>query len=201
MIMKLLIGTIIASLLLVSCSRLRPGTGGDVIVRVGNETLKRSDLEENIAQDLSSNDSILAAEHFIKTWIMDVLMYEVAEKNTTDMLRIDHLVENYRKSLMIYQYQEQLVNEKVSKQITDQELAKYYEINKDKFRLDKFPMQGIFLTLADSISQNSVIPFRYAKTIVREMLVNQRKIDFLQATKDDMYQRALDKGEIQFYKQ
>ncbi|MDR0733786.1 MAG: hypothetical protein LBF08_06990 [Dysgonamonadaceae bacterium] len=199
--MKLLIGTIIASLLLVSCSRLRPGTGGDVIVRVGNETLKRSDLEENIAQDLSSNDSILAAEHFIKTWIMDVLMYEVAEKNTTDMLRIDHLVENYRKSLMIYQYQEQLVNEKVSKQITDQELAKYYEINKDKFRLDKFPMQGIFLTLADSISQNSVIPFRYAKTIVREMLVNQRKIDFLQATKDDMYQRALDKGEIQFYKQ
>jgi hypothetical protein len=67
--------------------------------------------------------------------------------------------------------------------------------------LDKYSAQGIFLNLADSLALGDIVPFEYAKPIVREMLVNQQKIDFLKKTEGDIYQRALDKGMIKFYKE
>jgi hypothetical protein len=198
--MRLIIPVVIVSLLLVSCTQSKDDN--DVfIVKIGNKVLIKSDLDKNIPAGLSYNDSVIAAEHYIRTWIIDVLMYDVAEKNTSDMTQINQLVENYKKSLVIYQYQEQLINEKVIKQITEQDLYKYYENNKEKFKSDKYSTQGILLNLADSLLSGDIIPFEYAKPIVREMLVNQQKIDFLKSTENDIYQRASDRGEIKFYKE
>jgi hypothetical protein len=42
-------------------------------------------------------------------------------------------------------------------------------------------------------------PYEFAKPVIREILINQRKLDFLKKTEEDLYQRAIDKGEIQFY--
>ena len=196
--MRLVILAIVISLLLISCTQSKENEDALVVI-VGNKTLAKSDLEENIPSGLSYNDSLLAAEHYVRTWIIDVLMYDIAEKNTGDMAQINRLVENYRKSLVIYHYQEQLINEKLIKKITEQELYEYYKNNREKFRLDKYPAQGVFLNLAESLSRGDIVPFEYAKPIVREMLVNQQKVDFLKQTENDIYQRALDKGKIKFY--
>lgn len=198
--MRLIIPAVIISLLLISCTQSKESEDA-LIVKVGNKTLAKSDLEENIPSELSYNDSLLAAEHYVRTWIIDVLMYDIAEKNTGDMVQINRLVENYRKSLVIYHYQEQLINEKLIKKITEQELYEYYESNRTKFRLDKYPAQGVSLNLADSLSRGDIVPFEYAKPIVQEMLVNQQKVDFLKQTENDIYQRALDKGKIKFYEE
>lgn len=198
--MRLVILAIVISLLLISCTQSKENEDALVVI-VGNKTLAKSDLEENIPSGLSYNDSLLAAEHYVRTWIIDVLMYDIAEKNTGDMAQINRMVENYRKSLVIYHYQEQLINEKLIKKITEQELYEYYESNKTKFRMDKYPAQGVSLNLADSLSLGDIVPFEYAKPIAREMLVNQQKVDFLKQTENDIYQRALDKGEIRFYRE
>jgi hypothetical protein len=198
--MRLIIPVVIVSLLLVSCTQSKIGDD-TLIVKAGSKVLSKSDLDENIPAGLPYNDSIIAAEHYIRTWITGVLMYNIAEKNTSDMTQINRLVENYRKSLVIYQYQEQLINEKLIKKITEQDLYKYYEDNKEKFKLDKYLAQGVFLNLADSLPLGDIMPFEYVKPIVQEMLVNQQKTDFLKRTEDDIYQRALNKGEIKFYKE
>lgn len=196
--MRLVIPVVIVSWLLFSCSQPKE-RNETFIVKVGNRVLLKSDLEEGIPSGLSSNDSLFAAEHYIRAWIIDVLLYDIAEQNTSDMAHINRLVENYRKSLVIYQYQEQLINEKLVRKITDEELHKYYESHKEKFKFDKYPAQGIFLNLAESLSADDVIPFEYAKPAVREMFVNQQKIDFLKKMEDDIYLRALNKREIKFY--
>lgn len=198
--MRFIFPAVIVSLLMISCSQSQKGDEAP-IVKVGSSVLTKQVLDENIPAGLSPNDSIIEAEYFIRIWITDNLMYDIAQKNTGNMERINQLVENYRKSLVIYQYQEQLINEKVIKKINEQDLYNYYKDNRDKFKLDKYTAQGVFLNLADSLSTDDVVPFEYAKPIVQEMLVNQQKIDFLKQTEDDIYQRALNKGDIKFYKE
>jgi hypothetical protein len=198
--MRVIFSVVVVSLLLISCSQSKERDNFP-IVKVGNEVLTKEVLDENIPAGLSSNDSIIQAEHYIRTWINEVLMYDMAKKNTSDIGRINQLVENYRKSLIIYQYQEQLINEKLVKKISEQDLYDYYRDNKEKFKVDKYLAQGVISKVIDSLSTNDIIPFEYVKPIVQEMLVNQRKIDFQKQTENDIYQRALNRGDVKFYKE
>ena len=280
--MRYALPIIILSLFTVACNKHLNNKDNDTLVKVGNKTLYRSDVEENIPAGLTSGDSVIAAEHYIRSWINDNLLYDIAQKNFNDKEKIDRLVENYRKSLLINQYQEQLVNEKLTNEIDEQSLQDYYNQNKDKFKLDRPLVKGLFLKVPVSASQlneirtwyksiapvsrenlekyssnnaatfnyfldkwtdfNEVMsgfpkelltkddltprkraiekqddkysyllniidcllpgdetPYEYAKPTVRELLLNQRKIEFLKKTEEDLYQRAVDKGEIKFY--
>jgi len=271
-------------LTVVACKKGFNVKSSDAVVKVGNKVLYKSDLEENIPDGLSKEDSIIAAEHFIHSWINDILLYNLATKNLNDKENIDRLVEDYRKSLLIYQYEEQLVNEKLSNEIDEQTLFDYYNKNKDKLLLERPLVKGLFLkvpvtapqldeirtwyksatstsrenlekyclnntatfnyfvdkwmdfsdvinnfpkSMVDSIDfkiQKKTIekqddnfyyflnitdfllagdntPYEFAKPTIREILVNQRKIEFLRKTEDNLYQRAIDKGEVQFFKE
>ena len=274
--------TIIISLLTVACNNNLEIKKTNALVKVGNKTLYKSVLEESIPVGLSGEDSIIAAEYFIHTWIKENLLYNVALKNIHDIESIDRSVENYRKSLLIYQYEEQLINERLTKEIDEQSLYDHYNRNKDKLKLEKSLVKGLFLKVPvtapqlneirlwyksltpafrdnlekyslnntvnfiyfvdkwmdyndilnnfpkellgkdDQIVQKKTVekqdagyfyflnitdyllpgdnsPYEYAKSTIQEMLINQRKIDFLKKTAEDLYQRALVKGEIQFY--
>jgi len=271
---------IVVSLCVISCSQ--KGSKKVNIVQVGDKILSRAELEESIPKYANSDDSILAAEHYIRLWIIDNLVYDVAERNIADKAMIDHLVENYRKSLIIYQYQEQLVNEKVSKNIKENALWDYFKNNKDKFKLDKLLIKGLFLRIpigapqVDEVrswyrtispatidriekycvqnganydyfvdewmdfsevtnkwpvsyrnetemvrnnkyfeQQDSVYryflhitdyllpgdnaPFEYAKSNIKEILINQQKMDLLRKMEDDLYNKAMDRGQIIFF--
>jgi hypothetical protein len=251
-------------------------------VQVGDKILSRAELGESLPLYVNPEDSILAAEHYIRMWIIDNLMYNVAEKNIADKVMINHLVENYRKSLIIYQYQEQLVNEKLSKTINENALWDFFKNNKDKFKLDKPLIKGLFLRIPvdapqldavrswyrkispatiDNIEkycvqnganydyfvddwvdfidiankwpvnyrneteiirnnkyfeqQDSIYryflhitdyllpgdnaPFEYAKSTIKEILINQKKMDLLRKMEDDLYKKAMDKGQIIFF--
>jgi len=284
--MRFVFPVVIVSLLMISCSQAKKGDDTP-LVKVGNSVLTKQVLDENIPAGLSSDDSIIEAEHYIRTWITDELIYDIAQKNTGNMEQIDRLVENYRRSLVIYQYQEQLINEKVIKKIDEQDLYNYYNDNKEKFKLDQYLVKGIFLkapvedidieeirntyksvssspasreklerysahsgvtfdyfldkwvsfdkvknnwpaasrntlvlgnsrnyfeqqdevfyyflNVTEFLSPGDFAPFEYARPVVQEMLVNQRKIEFLKKTEDDIYQRALNKGDVKlFYKE
>jgi len=56
-----------------------------------------------------------------------------------------------------------------------------------------------FLNITDFLLPGDNAPYEYAKNTIQEVLINQRKIEFLKNVAEDLFQRALDKGEIQFY--
>lgn len=145
--MRLIKALVIVPLLAVfSCSNTQTQHDNPV-VRVDNYVLTRQELNENIPHDLSPEDSLIIAEHFVKVWIVEKLLYKKASENILDEDYIDQLVENYRKSLVVYQYKEQLINEKLSKEITQDELLQYYEANQDRFQLDRPLVKGLFLRI------------------------------------------------------
>ena len=248
--------------LLCSCKRTQPTDDADVLVRVKDRALKRSDVVSLIPRGTSSADSLLLAESFVKKWVKDALVYEVAQRNLgNEKEEVDKLVEEYRHSLVRYRYQERLIKEKLSADIRESDKLNYYEENQKKFTLDKALIKGLFLKIpadapglsvqnasiydyfydkwvdfdevmdnipvhvsnpnaylkankfvevADSsycyllnikeyLPEGSVAPYDYASAQITEMLINQRKVDFLKTFEEELYKDGIRGGDVKFY--
>lgn len=130
----------------------RSGLQGDEnsLVQVDDEILSRQMLAEAMPEGLSSADSADFADKYIHRWINDALLYRVAQKNIPDIDRIDALVEEYRRDLIIFEYRKRLVNERVAQHFGEQEMLDYYEKNTDMFRLREAILKGLFLKVPEN---------------------------------------------------
>ena len=130
---------------LLGCSQQYDHTGMTPLVEVAGKFLYEEDLRQAMPLNLSKDDSVLFAEHYIRTWVEDALLFDKAEGNIPDNAKITALVENYRKALIMHVYQEELVNQKLPGEITDEEVKEYYEKNKSLFVLEKPIVKGLFI--------------------------------------------------------
>lgn len=144
--------------LLSACSGTPSPQEKDVLVKVKERSLKRADVKRLIPIGLSSADSLLMAESITKKWIKEALVYDVALRNLeNEKAEINQLVENYRRSLVQYRYQERLVKEKLENSIRESDMLHFYEANQKKFELDKNLIKGLFLKIPiDAPSLNDV---------------------------------------------
>jgi hypothetical protein len=121
-------------------------TEEDIVVRVGSHTLSRRKVMELVPKNLSGIDSLLAMEGITRRWIKDVLVYETALKNIgSEEQEILRMVEDYRRSLICYRYQEQLIREKLSVELSEGEKVLFYEENRKEFPLAEAIVRGLFL--------------------------------------------------------
>ena len=86
--------------------------------------LYHEDLQAVLPAGLSKDDSLLFAEHYIRNWAEDVLLYEKAQSNIPNSGEIDKLVENYRKALIMHAYQQALINQTLSEEISETDCQK-----------------------------------------------------------------------------
>lgn len=273
-------------LLLSGCTQKGTTEPKGVLVKVNERALTKDEVLAVLPKNISSADSLLWAESYIKQWIKDGLVYDVALQNLDDDNRaeIDRLVDSYRRSLVRYRYQEQLIQERLSANITEEEKQKFYEENQDQFILDHSLVKGLFLKIpidapnlsevkkwyrstsesaiekiekysvqnamvydyfydkwvsfdevfvnipikvtneteflrthsfvetADSsycyllnieeyIAKGKIAPFEYASKQISDMLVNQRKVQFLKNFEEELYNDAIRAGNVVFTKE
>lgn len=131
--------------ILAGCGQEHDHKGKSPLVEVAGEFLYKEDLQSALPFNISKDDSVLFAEHYIKNWIEDVLLFDKAEGNIPDNDKIAKLVENYRRALIMHTYQEELVNQKLANDISDEEIRAYYEKNKDLFHLEHPLVKGLFI--------------------------------------------------------
>jgi len=117
----------------------RPGVSGDkgvVVARVYDDYLYESDLRRIVPENISKLDSIAFVKNYTDQWIRTRLMIRQAEKNLTDrQLNFDRQLEDYKNSLIIYQYETELVRQKLDTLVTEEEIEKYYNEHLADFEL------------------------------------------------------------------
>jgi hypothetical protein len=130
----------------------------EVLVRVKDQVLTRKDVERMIPENLPAADSLIRAESIVKKWTIDALMDEAAYQNAgDDKAEIDKLVSEYRRSLMRYRYQERIIRDRVSANISEYDQINYYEENKKQFILSRNLIKGLFLKVpVDAPGLNNV---------------------------------------------
>ncbi len=106
------------------------------MARVHDEYLYESDLAGITAPGIAPKDSLVITKSFIENWIRQKLIIHQAEKNLSDaQLDFSRQLENYRNSLVIYEYENALIRQNLDTLITDEEIQNYYDLNQQNFLL------------------------------------------------------------------
>lgn len=265
-----------------ACSEQHDHKGQTPLVELDGNFLYKEDLQAVLSAELSKDDSLLFADHYIRNWVEDVLLYDKAQSNIPNSGEIDKLVENYRKALIMHTYQQALIHQQLSEEISEQDLTDYYEKNQTLFKVERPLMKGLFIKVpltapqltnvkrwyktktqeaVDHLEkyslQNAVKyeyfydkwilvsevldmiplkvpdvdeylnnnrqvelkdtafyyflnvsdyrkigeeePYEFARTQVKDLLLNVKQVEFMKQVKDDLYQRAVKKDEIKYY--
>lgn len=119
---------------------------GDLVAEVGEEKLYQSEISSKIDfKGLSEADSMMAEDAFIKNWITGRLLYDKAVEEIDDMEEIDSLVEAYRRTMVVYEYELKLVNDYMSDKLSDAQMRTYYKENPRLFNLSEGLVKGMLL--------------------------------------------------------
>ncbi len=79
-------------------------------------------------EGISDADSAVFVQNYINKWAKKELMFQKAEDNITTELKneIEKQLEETRINLVIYEYQRQMMLQKMDTVISDEELENYY---------------------------------------------------------------------------
>ena len=120
-----------------------------MIARAGNSFLYKSDLLGLTNPAMSAEDSSEIVNKFVDHWIKEELFIQEAANNVNiDLSEIERKVANYRYTLISYEYQKQRVEQMLNREVTDEEVAAYYEQNLDNFILRQNIVRGRYIKLA-----------------------------------------------------
>jgi len=113
-----------------------PAQGEKVIARANDEYLYLSDISALI-KNVPHEDSAAFIANYAESWVRRKLLLKKAEENVpSGELGIDKKVEDYRQSLLLYEYEKGLINQKLDKGVSDAEIEDFYAKNKEKFTLE-----------------------------------------------------------------
>lgn len=145
---RFLVILVIASSL-VSCGKNKTTSRRIAVAGAGNSVLYRDEIPALITAGTSDTDSIAIVQNYINKWAKKVLLLQKAEDNLSPELKkeIDKQVEETRANLVIYQYQRQMMLERMDTLVTDSELATYYAENLKSFLLSTSIVKALFIKL------------------------------------------------------
>jgi hypothetical protein len=127
---------IILLVLLTACSTFFRKKTERVLARVGDDYLYESDMKGVIPTRTPSKDSVQLSRNYIDNWVRERLLIAQARKNlTAGQMDFTKQLENYKNSLIVFEYENALVRQKLDTIIAEDEIENYYDSNQKNFLL------------------------------------------------------------------
>jgi len=135
-------------LMLAGCDFFQRNAKEVVVAECYGKYLYESDLKGIVPENASVMDSLQRVNSFIDSWIERQVLLHQAETNLSkEQLDLKRQVEEYRNSLVIYAYETQLINQKLDTVVSEDEIADYYEQNKEEFQLRNTMVRAVYVIL------------------------------------------------------
>jgi len=144
-------------------------TEDTIIASVNEDDLLLSDVIKEMS--LQTSDSTFFVRHYMNEWIRKQLMLYHAEINLSiDMQDYHKQIDEYRSSLLIYAYQQQLINQNFDTTIAIESVTEYYNQYKEQFKLNKNIFMGRYIVIDKSAPKLSKLS-KWYKSDKQEYLV------------------------------
>jgi hypothetical protein len=270
-------------LFILSCEKIISTNKKDVLVAYKGVQLTKQDIPEDILKKFSEGDSLGLLKSYIDKWLETQILINAAEETlTSEEKNKDKLINDYRNSLLIFEYHQKLVNDKLDTSVSEKEILDFYTENSNNFVLKKnivkirylkipkknadlirikkllqnpssendeslkryaeekalnFYLDSNWLYLDDitkeiplnenynqqrflsnnkfiQLEENEVLyllyiidfriknspsPIEFEKEKVKDILLYNRKLKLLTSTQKNLFDKALDKGDIKYY--
>lgn len=151
---------ILLPLLLGSCNAISSLIHDDqVVAKVGDTKLYKSEVEGFIPNMIPASDSLRLAEQYINSWAMDLLYLDVAEKELSKSeLDVAAELESFRRSLLKYRYEQRYINDRLDTLVTPEQLRAYYEAHAEEFALARPILKVRFVdVMKDSPNKDAIL--------------------------------------------
>ena len=120
----------------------------DPVAKVGNHELTWDELKKNAPDFLDKADSSLWADDYIKKWIQrELLLLKAEESLEADMKDVSMELEEYRNSLIVYRFKNELMKQKMDTTVDKADIDKYFSENRQHFILNHNIVKGIYIKL------------------------------------------------------
>lgn len=137
----------------------------EVVAKVGEEKLFLSELQEYIPEYASPEDSVSLARQYINSWAAEQIYMQAASSTLTkEEMDVTPELEDYRRSLIKYRYEQRYVNDRLDTLITDAQIEEYYNAHKDDFTLSRPILKVRFVdVMEDSPSKDLILKMMSSK--------------------------------------
>jgi len=106
------------------------------VAKAFDYVLYLDDLNGVVPSGASPEDSTTITGNFIENWIRQKAVLHKAERNLDEEKKnVERKLEEYRNSLITYTYETQLVQQTLDTIVSEDEIEKFYEANRNNFEL------------------------------------------------------------------
>ena len=105
-------------------------------------TLKELQL---LTAGLTPEESTRVAEQYIRQWAINLIEYDIAKDQSNKTIEL--LVEDYRRSRYLHEYEERLVAQYMPRIIADSVIQSFYDMHRNHFILPETIIQGVLLVI------------------------------------------------------
>lgn len=148
---------------LVSCNLFKKEREPQAVVRVGEDFLYTSDLDSLVPKNTSKEDSAIIIKNYINRWATQKLLINAAERNIDDDQKetFNQLIAQYKNDLYTKAYIEKIVQTRVDTVVSEEELKKYYQENKENFKTNSTLVQLRYIHLSKDHPKFSTIKQKF----------------------------------------
>ena len=168
--------TIINLIVLCSCDFINQENLDTPIARVNDSYLYQKDIKNLIFENTSKDDSTLIVTNFINRWATKQLLIDQSIINLTQEKQdaYNNLVNQYKTDLYIEAYKSSIVAKRLDSIITFEELEKFYNQNKENFKLNDDLLKIRYIHIDENFSNTKelVEKFKRFDSIDKNELTN-----------------------------
>jgi len=137
-------------MLVSACNNAGTDSERTVVARAGDRMLYLDQIPSNLViSGLNETDSISAIQSYLRRWARKELLALRAEQNLTAEYKaeVNRQLDEMRNNLLIYQYQQQMIIQKMDTVVTESEMQDYYVGNLNTFTLTSNIVKALLIKM------------------------------------------------------
>lgn len=141
---KVFIFIVCAATLLSACSPFEQKRSSGIVAEYNGKVITKAEIDV-LTAGMASEDSLRVAEHYIQQWAIDMIEYDIAKDKASK--EIERLVDDYRRSLYIHEYEKRLIAQRMPQEVEDTLVQEFYLEHISHFILPETIIKGILLVV------------------------------------------------------
>jgi len=122
----------------------------EIIAEAFGEKLTMSDISGNLNVARTKSDSQFIISRYSDQWVMDKIFFEEAKNAVGQNNKIDALVDDYKKSLIIHEWDQSILAEAMDTVIAIEEIDTFYQRSKKEYKLQEDIVRFLYVQFHES---------------------------------------------------